>query len=272
MTTYVFSPDWTTERDRLLALEALFDGESARHLAGVGVSEGWRCLEVGCGAGGIARWLAECVSPTGRVVATDLDTRFVEGHGRDNLEVRRHDIQTDPLDEGEFDLVHARAVIEHLPDHRAALRRLVAALRPGGWAVIEDTHFGGPMSAALGCYAHPADQGPLVGRLYSAVDTLFAAAGADGSFGPTLPSELKAVGLERVGGVVHTPVVAGGTENWVRGTLEQLAPRLVAAGLATSDEVARWLAIAAEGSTHYAPPLMVTAWGRRPVEATPRGQ
>jgi len=78
VTTYVFSPEWTMERDRLLALEALFDEESARHLAEVGVSEGWRCLEVGCGADGIACWLAERVGPTGRVVASYLDTRFVD--------------------------------------------------------------------------------------------------------------------------------------------------------------------------------------------------
>ena len=265
MTSYVFGREWAMERERLLALEALFDDESARHLAGVGVGEGWHCLEVGCGAGGIARWLAERVGPTGRVVATDLDTRFVEGHGRDNLEVRRHDILTDPVEEGVFDLAHARAVIEHLPDHRGALRRLVAALRPGGWAVIEDTHFGGPMAAALGCYTHPAEHGPLQGRLYGAVDTLFAAVGADGSFGPQLPGELKAVGLERVGGVVHAPLVNGGSENWVRGSLEQLGPRLVDARLVTSDEIDRSLAMLADGSSHYAPPLMVTAWGRRPA-------
>lgn len=267
MTTYVFSPEWTMERDRLLALEALFDDESARHLAGVGVGEGWRCLEVGCGAGGIACWLAERVGPTGRVVATDLDTRFVEGHGLDNLEVRRHDILSDPLERGAFDLAHARAVVEHIPDHRGALRRVVTALKPGGWAVIEDTHFGGPMAAALACYADPAEHRALFEHLYGAVGRLFDAAGADGSFGPRLVGELKAVGMERVGGVVHAPLVSGGTENWVRGTLEQLGPRLVGARLVTSDDVARGLAtMAGDGSTHYAPPFMVTAWGRRPAD------
>jgi hypothetical protein len=71
--------------------------------------------------------------------------------------------------------------------------------------------------------------------------------------------------LERVGGEVHTPIVAGGTENWVRGSLQQLAPRLVGAGLVSDEEVARFLALAADGSSHYAPPLMVTAWGQRPA-------
>jgi len=238
VSTYVFSPEWARERDRLLALEELFDDASARHLAGLGVGEGWRCLEVGCGAGGIAR---------------------------DNVEVRRHDILTDPLEEGAFDVAHARAVIEHVADHRGALRRVVAALRPGGWAVIEDSHFGGPMAAALGCYVHPAEHGPLVGHLYRAVDTLFSAAGADASFGPRLLGELEAVGLEGVGGVVHAPLVAGGTDNWARGSLEQLGPRLVAAGLATTDDVDRFMAMADDRASSYAPPFMVTAWGRRPM-------
>lgn len=198
-------------------------------------------------------------------MATDLDTRFVDGHGLDNLEVRRHDIVTDPLERGGFDLAHERAVIEHVPDHRGALRRVVSALRPGGWAVIEDTHFGGTMAAALGCYADPSELGVLMGHLYGAVGRLFDVMGADGSFGPRLVGELKAVGLERVGGVVHAPLLAGGTESWVRGSLEQLGPRLVGARLVTCDQVDRGVAMVADGSTHYAPPFMVTAWGQRPT-------
>jgi cyclopropane fatty-acyl-phospholipid synthase-like methyltransferase len=70
MSTYVFDPAWQMERDRLRALESLFDGASTRHLVRLGVTAGWRCLEVGCGAGGIARWLARRVGGGGRVVAT----------------------------------------------------------------------------------------------------------------------------------------------------------------------------------------------------------
>ena len=61
MSTYVF--------DRLGALESLFDRSSQRLLTDLGVSAGWRCLEVGCGAGGLARWLSKQVGDTGRVLA-----------------------------------------------------------------------------------------------------------------------------------------------------------------------------------------------------------
>jgi len=63
------------------------------------VGPGWHCLEVGGGGGSIASWLANRVLPDGRAVATDLDTRFLETLSIPNLEVRRHDIVTDPLPE-----------------------------------------------------------------------------------------------------------------------------------------------------------------------------
>ena len=262
--TYVFDPEWTMERDRLRALESLFDGASTRHLAGLGVTEGWRCLEVGCGAGGIARWLARRVGSGGRVVATDLDVRFVEGHDLANLEVRRHDIMSDALEEGAFDLAHARAVIMHIPDHQAALERMVAAVRPGGWVVIEDVDFGGPMAATLAHYSFPAEHAPLVERVYRAAEAVLEAAGADASFGTRVLAGLQAAGLEQVGSEVHTSVVAGGTESWVPGSIQQLAARMAGTGLISADEVARFLVLAADASSRYAPPFLVTAWGRRP--------
>ncbi len=82
MTTYIFDAQWKNERARLRSLGALFDRASVRYLAELGVDEGWRCLEVGCGAGGIAFWLADRVGRTGWVLATDLDTHFIDGRGQ----------------------------------------------------------------------------------------------------------------------------------------------------------------------------------------------
>ena len=55
------------------------------------------------------------------------------------------------------------------------------------------------------------------------------------------------------------------TGDWVRLTLEHLGPRLVAAGLASADDVERCLAFLADPGSWYLPPVMVTAWGRRPA-------
>jgi trans-aconitate methyltransferase len=54
------------------------------------------------------------------------------------LEILRHDITAEDLPTG-FDLVHARYLVEWLPNKRQALTRMVAALRPGGVLLVEET-------------------------------------------------------------------------------------------------------------------------------------
>ena len=264
MTTYVFDPAWQKERDRLSALESLFDDATKRFMKALGLRDGWRCLEVGCGAGGIARWLAEQVGSEGHVLATDLDTRFL--HEQDNLDVRKHNIVSDPLDPQTFDLIHARAVLEHIPAREEVLPRLVDALVPGGWLLLEDVDFGSPTAAALARYADPPHVGAAMERIYLAAAALFKAVGADASYGRQLPAALVRNGLADVKAELHAPVVAGGAEQWTRGTIEQLADRLVMAGPASAADIELFLTTTAEPSTHYVPPLMVSAWGRRPEQ------
>lgn len=76
------------------------------------------------------------VGPEGFVVATDLETRFLAAIESPNLEVREHNIVMDPLEHGAFDLVHSRAVLDHLPERDQVLRRLIDTLKPGGWLVL----------------------------------------------------------------------------------------------------------------------------------------
>jgi SAM-dependent methyltransferase len=261
--TYVFDYSWQKERDRLRAIEALLDSSTQRLLAGRGVGPGWNCLEAGCGAGGVATWLAQQVGSSGHVLAIDLDTRFVDSTGLDNLEVRQQDLLGDELEQGAFDLAHARAVIEHIPDHEAALRRMIQALKPGGWLVIEDVDFGGPMAAAASRYFHPPRFAEAAERVLRAVEIVFAAAGAEASFGPRLPGLLQDAGLRNVGGEVRAPVVPGGSEAWVRGTVEQLSERLMETGLISDEDVQIFLSDAADPSSFYVPPFMTAAWGQR---------
>jgi hypothetical protein len=110
----VFAPEWDRERKRLAGIEAAADakipvpgcpsgtgtfashGEPSRGLyvanlinsdvlSRLGVGPGWRCAEVGAGAGSLAQWLAGQVGDTGQVVATALDPGHlivVEGPNR----------------------------------------------------------------------------------------------------------------------------------------------------------------------------------------------
>lgn len=262
--SYILDPAWQQEHDRLQALEDLFDQSSRRRLAGVGVGEGWRCLEVGAGAGGVAAWLAERVGPTGHVLAADVDARFVHQEARDNLEVRRHDVASDPLEEASFDLVHARAVLEHLPGREQTLASLVRAVRPRGWVVVEDIDFGGAMAAAIARYVSPSEEAPLFERLFRAVEAVFRSVRADASFGARLLGALQRAGLHNLGADVFAPLVAGGGKrDWVRLTVEQLIGPLLATDLVTEADIEQFLRAMAEPSCHFLPPMMVGAWGQR---------
>src|SRR5262245_39220167 len=89
--------------DRLASLAALYDSITRRHLDRLGIGPGLRCLEVGAGAGSIARFMQERVGPGGHVVATDIDTRWLTDSLPATVEVRCHDVGVDPLPDGEFD-------------------------------------------------------------------------------------------------------------------------------------------------------------------------
>jgi len=123
---------------RFAALSAIFDANTKQYLASRGVASGWHCLEVGAGGGSIASWMCTRVGPAGLVVATDIETRFLQGPKSRNLEVLEHDITRDPLPARAFDLIHSRMVLMHLPDRDEVLPRLVTALKPGGWLVCEE--------------------------------------------------------------------------------------------------------------------------------------
>ncbi len=264
MSTYVFDQGWHGERERLTEIEGSYDGYSRQRMAALGVGDGWRCLEVGFGAGSLALWLADQVGSAGQVTAVDIDPRFLDGQGRANLDVRKFDILTDELEDGSFDLAHTRAVLEHLPERQRALERMISAVRPGGWLMLEGIDFGGVMAAALAHYVSPTEHAPLFERMFLAIEAGGIAAGADPSYGSRLVRTLTAAGLVNVTAETHAPIVAGGTESWIPGTLEQLSGLVERTGLISTADIEAALAVMADPSCSYAPCFMVTATARRP--------
>ncbi len=131
------------ERERLELLASLHDPLSRRQLADALDLDGTDVLEFGAGTGSIARWLGDEVGPDGRVLATDIDPRFLTRLGHPRVDVQVHDIVTDPLEPNRFDLIHGRFVLTHLPnDADKILGRLVDSLKPGGCLVIEEIDVG----------------------------------------------------------------------------------------------------------------------------------
>jgi hypothetical protein len=64
--------------ERFAALAELFDPSTHRHLDQVGLTEGWRCWEVGAGGSALTAWLSARVGAIGKVVATDIDVAWAQ--------------------------------------------------------------------------------------------------------------------------------------------------------------------------------------------------
>jgi SAM-dependent methyltransferase len=257
VTAYLFDHSWNEELRRLRLLEETFDPGTFRHLEALGVGAGWRCLEVGGGAGSVARWLSERVGPTGHVVVTDVETEFLEELGEPNLEVRRHDIVAEDLEEGAYDLVHTRLVLEHLPDRDVGLKRMATALAPGGVAVVEE--FDGWFVPS------PCAGAGLFDRGMQAFLAFMRAAGYTNEYGRRLPMEMRSLGLTEVGAEGRTLVALPGTPamEWFRLSVVRLRDPMVARGVVSEAEVDQVLALFEDDSLCFQYPVLITAWGRR---------
>jgi len=257
---YAYDHAWTLERVRLAGLEGALDPGTREHLTRLGVGPGTRCLEIGAGGGSVACWLAERVAPGGKVVATDLETDFLESQaqGYPALEVLRHDITAEELPTG-FDVVHTRWLVEWLPDKRSVLRRLVSALRPGGVLLIEEPDF---------VTMYESGDSLAVRHVYvAAMRHLESTCPVECEYGRRAMGDLLAVGLEDVQAEGRCPIVRGGTPlaaDFLRLTLEKLREPVLARGDVTPEEFAEAVAALQDPNITVVAPITVAAWGRRP--------
>jgi SAM-dependent methyltransferase len=234
-----------------------------RHLDSLGVAVGWRCLEVGAGGGSIAAWLCDRVAPNGAVVATDLDTTVLRELSRRNLEIRVHDVLKDDLPPREFDLVHLRLLLAWLSEPRAALQRLTAALKPGGWLLAEEMDFA---SVA----ADPrvgVDPQKVFARVVAAHNAALAAEHTfDPHYGRRVAGDLADAGLADVACEGRAAMWRGGEAGgtvW-RLTFSQLREAMLASGLVTSAEIDEAIALCDRPGFWFVSQITMGARGRRP--------
>lgn len=256
MSEYVLSHGLHGERQRLQLMSELLDGMEHLHIQRLGLRRGWRCLEIGCGNGSVARWLAGQVGPEGRVVATDIDTSYLSGLGGDNLKVRRLNVLTDAVEENSYDFVLARAVLHHLSDPQLALRRMAAALKPGG-AMLSIEPDVLPISVA---------QPDKVRAFWDGWLQWSIEAGIHYFIGRDVPGWLDGLGMEGVTAEGHTAIFNGGSPwaTYIVETMQELRPRLLESGHVTE----AMLAALKEryGDPHYWTSAInfVAASGRKP--------
>jgi SAM-dependent methyltransferase len=141
------------------------------------------------------------VGVEGRVVSTDIDPRFLEEIRTSNFEAWKHDITVDTLPSSQFDLVHTRWVLHHLVDPESALKRMITALRRGGWLLVEDMDFFPIRTASSQLYID----------LIVGLTNVIAAAGGDDFWGRALPAIVARQGLANVQAEGDFAVLNGGS-------------------------------------------------------------
>jgi len=245
---------------RFAALSALFDAPTRRRLTALGLRRGWRCLEVGAGGGSVARWLSGRVGSSGCVVATDIETRFLDTIDRPNVEVLHHDVTSDPLPQARFNLAHTRMLLVHLREPDEVVRRLAAALKPGGWLVCEE--FDGASTLA----DVDAAPGEVTMKTHAAMQRLRQDRGGDPRYGRRLLARFRSLGLTDLGAEAHLtndqpqPPMA----TLLRASYELRRAAMIDAGYITPDEYDMDVARMDSPDFMMPSPTMWTVWGRRP--------
>lgn len=108
----------------------------AAAVAELGLHEGDRVLDAGCGTGRALPPLRAAVGPSGVVLGADLTPAMLEaavraGRDRDGR-LLLADVAALPLRARSLDAVFAAGLIAHLPDPAENLRELARVVRPGG--------------------------------------------------------------------------------------------------------------------------------------------
>lgn len=116
-----------------------------------------RILDVGSGAGQIAKHLLKYADPEAEITCFDLSTEMLR-RARNRLKSDRPqfvvaDLSRLPFADGSFDCVTCGYVLEHLPDARLGLSELSRVMRSGGRMLLlatEDT-FSGAWTSRMWC-------------------------------------------------------------------------------------------------------------------------
>ena len=100
----------------------------------------WTIGDLGCGTGQVSAAIAPFVA---HVVAVDASAAMLQAarkrlHGIDNIELRRGELESLPIDDARLDAATLMLVLHHVPEPQRALTDVARVLKPGGRAVVVD--------------------------------------------------------------------------------------------------------------------------------------
>lgn len=115
----------------------------------MGLKQGDRALDIGCGPGTDVFALAGITGPGGKVVGIDTDEKMLKEAQKENnlegVEFLKGDVAALPFPDGYFDAVRAERLFQVLPasyDMNIVLGEMIRVLKKGGSLVLCDTDWG----------------------------------------------------------------------------------------------------------------------------------
>jgi SAM-dependent methyltransferase len=262
--------DSRREAARLRRQARLWDPTAFALFDRIRVGRGWKVLEVGPGKGSLHLELRRRVQAPidaverSQVFANLLRTRCRrDGFGPGTI--WEADLIDAPLPPGAYDLIFARWVFLFLPDPEAHLRKLVAALKPGGLLAIED-------------YCRPTmrrvPEPPHWENFLKADLAFFASQGGDANIGARLPDLYERVGLTVVDvrPTIKLGPAGSAVWNWVSSYFMGVMPQLAKFPPFNAAQAARlrrdWLAAGRRSTSWLIAPTLVDVVGRKPRRPT----
>jgi cyclopropane fatty-acyl-phospholipid synthase-like methyltransferase len=265
------------EMARLDAQAASIATATSLFVGNAGIAAGMRVLDLGTGLGHVALMLSAVVGPAGEVVGIDQASPLLEvaeqrrvAAGIDNVQFVEADVRTF-RDRKAFDAVVGRLILFHLGDPVEVLRHHVSGLVDDGVMLVIDFDVGSARSE------------PPLPLFHAARDWVIRAfrhAGANPMIGTGLGLVLRQAGLTEIdtfGLQRYLPADDPAGPALLSGVVKSLAPVIVAAGIATEEELALdslQERLSHELQTHHAVgllPAVAGGWGRKRPRAQKTG-
>ncbi|MFQ5913096.1 MAG: class I SAM-dependent methyltransferase [Nitrospinota bacterium] len=232
------------------------------------IGKGWRCLELGCGAGVALEQIARRVGPSGEVLGVDMNPRVIEKTGEalhrsgvHNAGLMVHDVESLGLESGSFDLVYARIFLYHMRNAEAIFQKMVGWVRPGGLVLVQD------YDCSVLRHIPPL---PCFDRYEDWFRRAVSLCGAHYTIGRDLVKMFTDAGVEGIEarGDVHVSVSGDPYYDIPAEILNNMRSVVLGQGICQEkefDHTVAELRAASETAGHcLLQPLLISVWGRRP--------
>lgn len=135
------------DQERLSLLSEIYDEGSRQFVSGLMPKDKVRLLDIGCGHGQMAFWLAEKY-PNCEVVAIDsaqeqidICNAYKKEKKLSNVNFKLHDISQSALDNEHFDIVYLRFILMHIKDWDTCINNILNSSKEGALILVEESGF-----------------------------------------------------------------------------------------------------------------------------------